>query len=34
MKVDKIKIPNMQIRSDLQKSTTKRYYELSEMGLL
>lgn len=33
-KVDKIKIPNMQIRSDLQKSTTKRYYELSEMGLL
>lgn len=33
-KVEKMKIPNMQIRSDLQKSTTKRYYELSEMGLL
>lgn len=33
-KVEKMKIPNMQIRSDLQKSTTKRYYELAQMGLL
>jgi phosphoribosylamine--glycine ligase len=33
-KVERLKIPNMQIRSDLQKSTTKRYYELSRMGLL
>ena len=33
-KVDDIKLPNMQIRTDLQKTTTQRYYELSRMGLL
>jgi len=33
-KVEEIKIPNMQIRTDVQKSTTRRYYELSRMGLL
>lgn len=33
-KVDNIKLPNMQLRTDLQKTTTKRYYELSNMGLL
>lgn len=33
-KIDKLKIPNMQIRTDVQKSTTDRYYELSRMGLL
>jgi phosphoribosylamine-glycine ligase len=33
-KIDDIKLPNMQIRSDIQKTTTQRYYELSRMGLL
>lgn len=33
-KIDDLKIPNMQIRSDVQKTTTQRYYELSRMGLL
>lgn len=33
-RVERMKIPNMQIRTDLQKSTTKRYNELSRMGLL
>ena len=33
-KVDRIKIPNMQIRTDLEKTTTKRYNELSHLGLL
>jgi phosphoribosylamine---glycine ligase len=33
-KVDRIKMPNMQIRSDLEKTTTKRYNELSRLGLL
>jgi phosphoribosylamine-glycine ligase len=33
-RLDKIKIPNMQIRTDLKKTTSKRYSELSQMGLL
>jgi len=33
-KVKDLKIPNMQIRTDIQKTTTQRYYELSRMGLL
>ena len=33
-KIEDIKIPNMQIRTDIQKTTTKRYHELSRMGLL
>jgi phosphoribosylamine---glycine ligase len=33
-KIEDIKIPNMQIRTDVQKSTSKRYHELSRMGLL
>lgn len=33
-KVEKIKIPNMQYRTDLQKTTTKRYEELKRDGWL
>lgn len=33
-KIDEIKIPNMQYRTDMQKTTTIRYHELSRMGLL
>lgn len=33
-RLDGLKIPNMQIRTDVRKSTTKRYNELSNMGLL
>jgi len=34
IRLTELKIPNMQIRTDLQKTTTKRYDELSRMGLL
>ena len=34
IRLKELKIPNMQIRTDLQKTTTKRYDELSRMGLL
>lgn len=33
-KINAIKIPNMQIRTDIQKTTTQRYYELDRLGLL
>lgn len=33
-KIEKLKIPNMQIRTDLQSCTHKRYMELSRLGLL
>jgi phosphoribosylamine--glycine ligase len=33
-KIDDLKIPNMQIRSDVDSSTHKRYGELSRLGLL
>ena len=33
-KIERLKIPNMQLRTDVQKTTTERYYELSRMGLL
>jgi phosphoribosylamine--glycine ligase len=33
-KIDDIKIPNMQIRTDVESSTHKRYGEISRLGLL
>jgi phosphoribosylamine--glycine ligase len=33
-RIKEMKIPNMQIRTDIEKTTTKRYNELSRMGLL
>jgi hypothetical protein len=33
-RLDRIKVPNMQLRTDLAKTTTTRYNELSRMGLL
>jgi phosphoribosylamine--glycine ligase len=33
-KIEALKIPNMQHRTDVQKTTSKRYYELSRLGLL
>jgi len=33
-KIENIHIPNMQIRTDIEKCTTKRYNEIERMGLL
>lgn len=33
-RIEELKIPNMQIRTDVQKTTQKRYNELSRLGLL
>jgi len=33
-KIERFQIPDMQYRTDLQKSTSKRYYEVSRMGWL
>lgn len=33
-RIDRFKIPNMQIRTDIKKTTSTRYMELSRMGLL